>query len=123
MAEQVTIGGDGDVMVGEDKVFRLELLDSSSVPVNMTGWAITFDVRTSDTASQVLITKTATVSGTYSATRGANTQRASATVTDSDLASSVFEAKTYRYSFKRTDDGSETILAYGPFKVQRATQV
>lgn len=123
MAEQVTIGGDGDVMVGEDKIFRLELLDSSSVPVNMTGWAITFDVRTSDTASQVLITKTAAVSGTYSATRSANTQRASATVTDSDLASSVFEAKTYRYSFKRTDDGSETILAYGPFRVQRATQV
>lgn len=122
MAELVRVGGEGAILVGEDKQIKLELLDTSDVPVNMTGWAITFDVRTTDTSAAVLVTKTASVAGTYSATRASNTQRATATLTDSDLDATVFEAKVYRYSFKRTDDGSETILAWGPFVVQRATQ-
>lgn len=123
MAALVTVGGSGAILVGEDKQFKLECLNTLDVPVDMTGWAITFDVRTSDVSEAVLITKTATVSGVYSATRSANTQRATATVTDTDLAATVFDAKTYRYSFKRTDDGSETVLAWGNFVVQRATQV
>ncbi|CAB4190392.1 hypothetical protein UFOVP1196_55 [uncultured Caudovirales phage] len=31
------------------------------------------------------------------------------------------KARTYRHSWKRMDDGSETVLAYGNFVPQKAT--
>lgn len=118
MAVQATIGGQGSLFVGEDKVLHLEVVDTTSVPVDITGWAIRFLV-VSSTAS-VVIDKVATISGVYSATRSVNTQRAVVTLTDTDL--SVPDG-THRHSWKRTDDGSETMLAYGDCIIERATQL
>ena len=44
----MTIGGNGTLFVGEDKVLKIEVLDVVGVPVNMSGWQILFDVRKSD---------------------------------------------------------------------------
>lgn len=123
MASNVDVGGSGALFIGEDKQFRLEVLDSADVPVDITGWVIVLLVRLREASAEALLTKTATVSGTYSATRTANTQRAIVDVADTELSEDTFDPRTYRYSFKRTDDGSETILAYGNFVMQRATQV
>jgi hypothetical protein len=120
MAENVKIGGSGNLFVGEDKTFRLELLDAAGVPVDMTGWVVRLDVRTSDTAAAALLSGNATITGTYNAARAVNTQRAELTATDTQMG--AFSSTTYRHSWKRTDDGSETILCYGDFRPQRATQ-
>jgi hypothetical protein len=128
MAFEQTIGGEGTLFVGEDKTLSLELLQSgsdpdssASVPENMAGWAVQFIVRIKDDSTgNPILTKTATVSGSYSATRASNTQRAVVTLTDTDMDALV--PRIYRHSWKRTDDGSETVLAYGNFSVQRATQ-
>mgnify|MGYP000651515120 CR=1 FL=1 len=117
MANQVDIGGDGLLFVGEDKVYRLELLDDDDIPVDMTGWAVTFVVKTR--AGTTLLTKTASISGTYSATRASNTQRATVSLTDTEMA---IAPGSHRHSWKRTDDGSESILAYGLFVVEQTTQ-
>jgi len=122
MAEDVTIGGDGALFVGEDKTLKLEVLDADDVPVDITGWAITLDVRTRDNAADpALLSKSASITGTYSSTRASNTQRAVATLADDDTV--LLTAKTYRHSWKRTTAGNETILAYGDFVVERATQM
>jgi hypothetical protein len=132
MALSVTIGGSGTLFVGEDKTFRLEVLvprfdangvkiahDASSVPVNFTGWEIRFDVRPTVTSSTVIFNKTASITGVYNAVRATNTQRAVVTLTDTEL-NTVKEQK-YQFTFKRMDDGSETVLAWGPFAPQKAT--
>lgn len=119
MALELTIGGNGTLFVGEDKVLRLELLDINSLPVNMAGWTLLFDVRKKDTSTTAILSKVPTVTGTYDSSREVNTQRAIVTLTDTDM--NLFKESTYRHSWKRMDDGSETVLAWGDFAPQKAT--
>lgn len=123
MASNINIGGDGSLFIGEDKTFRLEVLDSSEAPVDISGWTIKLLVRLLETTAEPLLEKTASISGSFNADRNVNTQRAVVEVADTELSEDDFDPRIYRYSFKRTDDGSETILAYGNFRLQRATQV
>lgn len=120
MATNVNIGGDGSLFVGEDKTLDLEVLDTAGVPVNIATWAMVFDVRDRDNSPDPpKLTKIPTVIGVYNATRANNTQRARVILTDSELNTVI--AKTYRQSWKRTDDGFETVLLYGNFAPQKAT--
>lgn len=133
MALLQTIGGNGTLFVGEDKPFYLELLeteygadgspeepDADSVPVNMTGWSILFDVRKSVTAPDpAIFSKTASIVGVYNASRALNTQRAVVSLTDTEMNTVI--AKTYKFSWKRMDDSSETVLSYGDFMPEKAT--
>ena len=123
MPRETTIGKSGEVFVGEDKTVRLEVVDADLVPVDVTGWATTLDVRLLESDAAALLTKAGAVAGVYAATRAANTQRLLFALTDTQLARTIFDGRTYRYSIKRTDDGSETILAYGPWIMKLATQV
>lgn len=133
MATDVTLGGagTGTLFVGEDKTLRLELLDdpeaTAPVPVNMLGWSILFDVRVKDNSPDpAIIAIIASITGVYDAVRATNTQRAVVTLTDTQL--NLFKgsnltsgAKTYRHSWKRMDDGSETVLCRGDFLPEKAT--
>lgn len=120
MARESDIGGSGTLFVGEDKAFRLELIDESNLPVNISGWDIVFDVRKSDkSVDPAIFSKTASITGVYNSVRAVNTQRAIVSLTDTEM--NTVTVKTYRYSWKRMDDGSETVLAYGNFVVQKAT--
>jgi hypothetical protein len=120
VAIESTIGGSGVLFVGEDKTFRLEtLLPTTLLPVDVASWAILFDIRTKDTSAEYIISRLATITGVFNAVRASNTQRAVVVLTDTDL--NLFRAKTYRYSWKRMDDGLETVLAYGDFAPQKAT--
>lgn len=122
-ATTVTIGGEGTLFVGEDKIVELELVDdpdaASPVPVNMAGWEVLFDVRSKDASSTAIFTKTAAIVGIYNAVRASNTQRARVTLTDTEM--NTVKQKTYRHSWKRMDDGVETVLARGPFTPEKAT--
>ncbi len=128
-----TIGGNGLLFVGEDKIFRIEILgieldengipiepSSTSVPVDISGWDIRFDVRKTDkTPDPAIFSKTAAVTGVYGVTRALNTQRAVVSLTDTEL--NTVTARTYRHSWKRMDDGVETVLSRGDFIVEKAT--
>lgn len=138
MALTQTIGGNGTLFVGEDKTFRLELLvaeldsegnpvppSSASVPIDMTGWSILFDVRKTDNSPDpAIFSKPASLQGVYNANRALNTQRALVSLTDTEM-NTVKAGNTspgsYRHSWKRMDDGSETVLARGPFSPEKAT--
>lgn len=120
MAAEVAIGGSGALFVGEDKTIRLELVDDAGLPVDMASWVMLFDVRKkNNSAAPALISKTPTLSGTFNSVRASNTQRGVVTLTDTDM--NLLVAKTYRYSWKRMDDASETVLAYGDFAPEKAT--
>jgi hypothetical protein len=117
MAALATIGGDGGIFVGEDKSLRFEVLDNNGIPVDIAGWGIRFLVQSQ--SHTVLIDKTATITGTYNADRVVNTQLAVVTLTDDDL---TIDDGVHQHSLKRTDSGSETVLVYGNYIVQRTTQ-
>lgn len=131
MANDVAIGGSGtgEIFIGEDKILSLEVLDRAELPVDMAGWDVLFDVRAKDNSeAPALITKTATILGTFNADRDLNMQRAEVDLTDDDLSATVFRgsnlpsgAKTYRYSLKRMTNGQETVLARGDFAPEKAT--
>lgn len=119
MARRSNIGGTGEVFTTEDKNYILEVLDNSQVPVDITGWTINFVVSLTP-LSAALYTKSASVSGSYSATRASNTQRATATLTDTEQ--ETLTAGTYYYSFMRTNAGGERVLAYGWLTLERNNQ-
>lgn len=122
MAEDVTIGGDGSLFVGEDKTIRLELFLKSdpTVSIDFSGWVMLFDVRNKDNSpAPAIVSLTPTIIGVFNTLRVSNTQRAIVALTDDLL--NLFKEKTYRYSWKRMDDGSETVLAWGDFAPQKAT--
>lgn len=121
MGKLNNLGGNGEIFIGEDKTIEMEILDRSDVPVNITGWTITVVISLTPT-SAALFTKTpATISGSYNAVRASNTQRASVGLTDTELA--TLTKGKYTWSAKRDENGSESILAWGSFVVQRANQV
>jgi P pilus assembly chaperone PapD len=119
MASEVDIGGSGSLFVGEDKIIDLEVLDTSNVPVNIAGWTIKMFVRVNNSsANPAVFEKTATITGSYSAVRATNTQRARVTLSDTEM--NTVTKRTYKHAWKRMDDGSETVIAYGSFEVQKS---
>jgi hypothetical protein len=128
MAVNYDFTEDAHIFLGEDKILRFLVVDVEGNPENVGDWAMTWVLRTSDKAvDPAILTKSTggsgiTVTGTYSGTLASHTQRVLVTLldTDTDAASGV-KPKTYRYSLKRTDDGFETILAYGDFVIRKVT--
>lgn len=114
MAIETDIGGDNnDFFVGEDKGFELgPVVDKDGVPVDMTGWDLHFVVRKADSSPDpALFDKTAVILGTYNVDPEVNTQFARVVFTDTET--EVLKAIDYRQSWKRYDNGVETVLAFG----------
>lgn len=134
------------LFVGEDKQIEIEVFDQAGLTTEaleaaiLTGtatmqdvatWTFTFFVRKGDKTTGVpLLSKTSaagiSVTGVYNAARGTNTQRVVVAIEDTDTASAdgssvVLSPKTYRYSLKRADDGSETVIVLGNFELAEAT--
>jgi len=118
---KVKIGGDGLLFSGEDKSFRHEVLDRvTKEPIDMSLWSVKFVVRYGPSPNaDLILEKDAILIGTFNASQSANTQRWFVDLTDTEL---TLPAGTYYYSWKRMDDGSETILGYGEFVVEETTQ-
>jgi hypothetical protein len=127
MASTVTIPSEsGMLFVGEDKVQPLELIDLNGIPVDMTGWTMVFDIRKKDDSPDpAILSLVPALTGVYNAVRVTNTQRAVVTFTDDNLnlfkGSNVTKPSTYRFSWKRMDPGSETVLMRGDFLPEKAT--
>ncbi len=123
----------GDDFVIEFEVFETDGLTKAELDAqieantvtmkDVTGYALRFAVKKKDTtADPPLIEKITpddiTITGTFNVSRTVNTQRVRVAFadTDSDPTVTTLKAATYRYSCKRTDDGSEKTLARGDFE-------
>ena len=130
MATESNIEKTDDVFIGEDKTLSFTVLDADGVPIDIAGWAMAFIVRRKDTATGDPVLSKATgsgisITGTYNVAPNVNTQRAVVALADTDTAGNdgtvLVAPYKYRYSLKRTDAGSETILAFGNFVLREAT--
>lgn len=129
MALIANLGGEGtgELFVGEDKAIYLEVVDRHGsedeaqwTPLDIFGWGILFDVRKKDgSPDPAILAIMADIIGTFAPTRSANTQRARVLLSDTQM--NTVKKHTYRHSWKRMDDGSETVLAWGDFAPDKAT--
>ncbi len=135
MAREYNFEKTANIFVGEDKQVKFPVYDDDSSEavkpaLDVSGFAMTWILRKSDTAADALLTKATggqgiTVTGTFDADPSVNTQRVVVALADTDTADNtgavLIKPGKYRYSLKRTDADSETILAFGNFVLREAT--
>lgn len=103
------------LVIGDDKTVRIDVTDENGAAKNMTGWALTWEIKSSRTSSTALVTKT--TSDGISIGNGAGTgDRATITIADTDLEDTLSEG-TYWHQLRRTDAGNEELLSYGSVKI------
>ena len=132
-----------DIIIGDDLAFRFEIFQSdlvatfdstlgqdvyvSGTPEDVATWTFRWELRVKDTATGIpILSKTTaggiTITGTYDAIHANNTQRVVVTIADtetySDAGAVLIPPKTYFYSLKRDDPGSEKTVVYGKFVLQ-----
>lgn len=135
MAHQRHFTASDGLIIGDDIQLSFEVFDDdlvvdddgayvSGTPVDVAAWTFAFNVRTTETTltTPVLSKDTSsgiTITGTFSATPASNTQRVLVAIADTDTYSDVgvvlVQPKTYYYSLKRTNAGSEKTVAFGKF--------
>ena len=106
------------LFLGTDHQFILHVKnEAETASVDITGWALSYMIKRhkSDADGAALVTKTTaagiTIAGTFNSNPAVNLQRATVTLADTDTAT-LADGVAY-HEWKRTDDGFETILAYG----------
>lgn len=128
MATEFNITKEHRFFLGEDKVLRLKVYEQDgTTPINVDGWSLLYVLRKKDKdPDPPILSKTTTgsspkisIEGTFNIDPEANMQVVLVTF-DSDDTTNL-EAKTYRYSIKRTDSGNERILTYGGQEFLQAT--
>ncbi len=132
-----------DIIIGDDLAFHYEIFQDdlvatfdsttgqdvyvSGTPEDVAAWTFRWELRVKDTATgaPVLSKTTAsgvTIAGVYDAIHANNTQRVVVTIADTETYSDaqvvLIPPKTYVYSLKRDDAGSEKTLVYGKFVLQ-----
>jgi hypothetical protein len=118
MPKPVKIGGGGTLFIGTDKLITIQVKDKTGNLLDVTGFNFNFVVKTTVGAETPTLEKAATITGTF----GDGSQLVQIQLTDADTGVANFSPKTYKYSLKRTDDGSEDIYAHGDFVIEKATQ-
>lgn len=131
MATEVQIGGSDDdrVFIGTDFTRDIAVPDIDTDPTGatakeVTGWAVTLDVRRTHSSDDIVYAKALTIVGVFNSVAASNTQRLRWTAVDTELTTDVFgpNGGTFYYSVKRTDAGLEAVLQFGKMIVQRVTQ-
>lgn len=108
-----------ELWLGTDLTRTFHIKDEAeTTAINISGFALSYMVKRyqSDVDADAILTKTTTagaivIAGTFNATPASNSQRATLTLTDTDTAS--LYPGLYYWELKRTDDGFETVFAYG----------
>lgn len=119
--KRVNIRTDDALAIGTDHQFIFHIKnDDESASVDITGWTLSFRIKRklTDADAAALVTKTASVGGSFNSTPTLNAQRATVTVEDTDT-DTVTPGVCY-YELKRTDAGFETILVHGTINLWQA---
>lgn len=132
-----------DIIIGDDLEFQFEIFKSdlvatfdattgqdvyvSGTPEDVSLWLFRWELRVKDTSTGTpilskILGSGITITGTYDADHAANTQRVVVTIADTETYSDadviLIPPKTYVYSLKRDDPGSEKTVVYGKFVLQ-----
>ena len=122
MALKASIPPSETWFIGEDKTitFEVDQSDGSTAQV-MTGWGLTWELLDSAQTPVVNAKISKTVGSGIAIGNGDGTD-SKATVTIADDDTENLEAKIYYHQIRRTDAGSEQILAFGPAHLRKAPE-
>lgn len=124
MATEANVTASDRFFVGEDKVLNFTVYQSDGVtPQDVATWALQWVLRKTEKSTSALIDKTTgagvTITGVYNVSPALNTQKVVVAIADTDT-DALNPNVTYRHALKRTDAGSETVLAFGDFILLQA---
>ena len=111
MSKVADITGNDHFIKGEDKTIVFDIVDSAGTAQTMTGWALEWIVRKTVDAPSATLTKTTGAAQVAISNGDGTDDRATVTVTDTDTVD--LPAGRYQHALRRTDAGSEQVLAYG----------
>lgn len=112
--------------IGEDRSIVIDVTSDGTTPQTMTGWALTWELLT-QRGGTVLITKATGGSGITIGNGSGTNDRATVVVTDVDTEGDgtandpPLDPGTYFHVLRRTDSGSESVLAFGDAVLQEAS--
>jgi hypothetical protein len=113
------------LFIGTDFSYSFAILSSDEVTAeDVSTWAISWMLKTDSNVADASasLTKTTssgiTITGTFNTVPATNTQRVVVAIDDTDTTSLI--AGGYVWELKRTDAGSETVLAYGNLTLIRS---
>lgn len=98
---------------GEDRTVRHDVVDGSEAVVNMTGWALRWELYDSAGTSKFIKTTGAGIAIGNGAGTG---DRATVTIDAADT--DGLAAGTYKYELTRTDSGNKIVLARGYVQIE-----
>lgn len=111
-----------EYFLGKDQQFQFTIYRSKAKSQirDITGYALNFMVKRekSDLDAAALFSASASITGTYNADPASNTQLAVVAIADTDLPVTTTAGQTH-WELARTDDGSETVLAYGRLNLKK----
>jgi hypothetical protein len=116
------------LFVGEDRSLVFDVTSDGTTPQTMTGWSLTWELLTRR-GGTILITKSTGGSGITIGNGSGTNDRATVVVSDTDtegiattLGVDIDQvAGTYFHVLRRTDSGSESVLAFGDVVLQQAS--
>ena len=101
--------------IGEDRTLEFTVVDSAGTAQNITGWALEWVLRDAPGNATALLTKT--VGDGITITDGA-AGRCDVAIADTDTES--LSPNLLFHTLRRTDDGLETVLAFGEALLKQA---
>lgn len=112
--------------LGTDKAFDFTTYTTSAKTVirEVTGYTTSFMVKRNigDADASALITRSGTVSGSFNSAPASNTQKITVTLVDTDTDTEIAPGVAY-WELKRTDNGSEAVLAFGMIDLKRGVHI
>lgn len=118
---------DVELFIATDTVLRINVDDGAATPApqNMGGWTLAFVLRERSvpgTDSPAIVTKTSPSGGISIGNGSGTNDRATITIADTDLPTTLIPGRAYHATLWRTDDGSDTPLWYGVVTLKAVAQ-
>ena len=112
--------------LGTDKSYDFTVYTSATRTAirDVTGYTTSFMIKRTldDVDGDALASASGTVSGAFNSSPSLNTQKITVSLVDTDTDTEVTPGLAY-WELKRTDTGSEALLAYGTIDLRRAVHI
>lgn len=119
-AVEVNVDKSEQVFTGEDRPFEYSCVDSAGAQLDVSSFALTWELKRSLDAAAALITKTVGSGITVSSDSGGTNNLATVVVSDTDTEG--LKPGTYFHVLRRTDSTNEVWMSFGKVTISSSGQ-
>lgn len=114
------ISASEQLFIGEDRPIEIAVVDEHNEPVDMTGWALTWELL-DEPGGNVIVSKTTPVGIVIQDGENTEGNNDAALISLFDTDTEGEGPGTYYHVLRRTDADNEVVLAEGPVKLGQAS--